>query len=225
MLPKIKHIDQNDTHRLIPARYANDSLKRLSDNENDLNALMELEQATNGRLLAESGYAPDIHPLELVFRVPFDDIINAAFTYPQPQGSRFNSSKRGAWYAAFDKQVALSEVIYHKTQALWEIGYYHDKVEYQDFLADFVGDFHDIRNDEAFKNCTLPNSYIFSQQLAAQLLISGSLGLIYPSVRHEGGTNIVCFRPALVDNVRRGKKCTFTWSGNSTPQVEWAQQQ
>ena len=195
---------------------------RIADNEDDVNALLELEQATNGRLLAESGYAPDIHPLELVFRVPFDHIINATFTYPHPEGSRFNSAKRGAWYAAFDFETALTEVIYHKTQALWEIGFYHDTVEYQGFLADFTGEFHDIRNDDTFKNCLLPNSYIFSQQLALQVLNTGGLGIIYPSVRHDGGINIACFRPALVDNVRKGKTCTLKWNGKQKPKVTYS---
>jgi hypothetical protein len=29
-------------------------------------------------------------------------------------------------------------------------------------------------------------------------------GLLYPSVRHRGGTCLACFRPALVVNVRIG---------------------
>jgi hypothetical protein len=32
----------------------------------------------------------------------------------------------------------------------------------------------------------------------------GSAGVVYPSVRQSGGTCIVCFRPALVNNVRKG---------------------
>jgi hypothetical protein len=32
----------------------------------------------------------------------------------------------------------------------------------------------------------------------------GSVGVVYPSVRHSGETCILCFRPALVNNVRKG---------------------
>jgi len=49
-----------------------------------------------------------------------------------------------------------------------------------------------------------PNSYTVSQKLAKQLLDAESAGIIYPSVRHRGGTCIACFRPALVNNVRKG---------------------
>ena len=44
-----------------------------------------------------------------------------------------------------------------------------------------------------------------SQQLAEDLLTAGSLGVVYPSVRHDGGTCVACFRPALVMNVRKAR--------------------
>jgi len=64
---------------------------------------------------------------------------------------------------------------------------------YADFLADFRGEFHDIRGDPRFAKCLAPNS-----------LKKESAGLVFPSVRHSGGTCIACFRPALVNNVRSG---------------------
>jgi len=39
----------------------------------------------------------------------------------------------------------------------------------------------------------------------------GSAGLIYPSVRHRGGTCLACFRPALVVNVRKDRIVSFTF--------------
>ena len=39
--------------------------------------------------------------------------------------------------------------------------------------------------------------------LGEQLLEDGSAGVVYPSVRHKGGTCLVSFRPALVSNVRK----------------------
>ena len=60
-----------------------------------------------------------------------------------------------------------------------------------------------------------PDTYVESQALAERLLEAESLGVIYPSVRHAGGTCVACFRPALVANVRRGKTYRFTWHGDS----------
>ena len=63
------------------------------------------------------------------------------------------------------------------------------------------------------------DSYVASQALAETLLEAGSLGVVYPSVRREGGTCLACFRPALVTNVRRGHTWKFTWKGGEGPRI------
>jgi RES domain-containing protein len=180
-------------------------LTRLTDNIGDLHALFELEGATNDRLLGEAGLLPGITLRELVFGLPYSHIVNAAFTHPNPMGSRFNGPERGAWYAAYTRSTAELEVAYHRSKELQEIRWQDSETfKYVDFLADFRGQFHDIRKDRRFRNCLDPNSYNTSQHLAARLLEQGSAGVVYPSVRHKSGTCIACFRPALVNNVRKG---------------------
>lgn len=51
----------------------------------------------------------------------------------------------------------------------------------------------------------VPACYGPSQALAATLLYAGSAGIVFPSVRHAGGTCVACFRPALVSHPRRGR--------------------
>lgn len=221
-LPPISLVRQLDTIRLLPSRFADieDSvLAPLAENESELSDLFELDNATNQRLLAEQGGAPGIGIDELVFGVPNFRIINAAFTYPRPEGSRFNLGDRGAWYCAFDTDTALAEVIFHKTVEYAEIDYFHDSVSYQALLADFSAQFHDLRQ-HTHDDCLEPGSYVASQTLAHQLLDLGSVGIVYPAVRRAGGTNIACFRPAVVGNVRRGTAYQLTWNGSPTPQVE-----
>jgi hypothetical protein len=65
-----------------------------------------------------------------------------------------------------------------------------------------------------------PASYIASQELAARLLDGGSMGVIFPSVRRAGGTNLACFRPALVGNVRKRGAYRLTWEDSPAPVVE-----
>jgi hypothetical protein len=57
---------------------------------------------------------------------------------------------------------------------------------------------------------------VASQHLARELLHQGSAGLIYPSVRHRGGTCLACFRPALVVNVRKGWMVTLEFADGSS---------
>jgi len=223
IVPKLNTLRQFDTCRLIPSRFADveDSvLAPLADDRNVLRDLFELDNATNERLLGEYGGLPGIGVDELVFGVPNFRIINAAYTYPRPEGSRFNDSERGAWYCAFEVETSLAEITFHKTVEYQEIDRFDDSVTYQAMLADFTGTFHDIRGIEAFEPCLDPASYIESQKMADVLLEAGSMGVIYPSVRHDGGTCLACFRPALVGNVRKGQGYRLTWSGSPTPLIE-----
>jgi hypothetical protein len=221
--PPVVQLRQFDTCRLIPSRFVDreDSvLVALSDDADHLADIFDLDNATNDRLLAEHGRLPGIGVDELVFGVPNFRIINAAYTYARPEGSRFNNDERGAWYCGFDIDTSLDEIIFHKTVEYAEIDRFEDCVQYQNLLADFNSEFHDLRGASRYAKCLAPDSYIASQRLAAQLLEEGSLGVIYPSVRHEGGNNLACFRPALVGNVRRGHAYELSWSGSPRPEVK-----
>jgi hypothetical protein len=223
LVPPLTTLRQFDTCRMIPSRFVDteDSvLSPLADSDDMLRDLFDLDNATNERLRGEFGGLPGIGVDELVFGVPNFRIINAAFTYPRPEGSRFNGGDRGAWYCAFEPQTALAEITFHKTVEYAEIGRFDDSVSYQCLLADFTSTFHDLRGARGYEQVLAPDSYIASQALAATLLDAGSLGIIYPSVRRDGGTNLACFRPALVGNVRKGQAYRLTWRGSPTPHVE-----
>jgi len=216
VLPRVSDVLRDNTHRLIPSRYTekDDSvLTRLTEDAEDLSALFELEGATNDRLLGEAGLLPGITVRELVFGLSYSHIVNAAFTHANPSGSRFNGPERGAWYAAFVRETSEREVAYHKSKELQEIRWQEKETfTYVDFLADFRGTFHDIRNDARFRNCLDANSYRASRRLAGELLEDGSAGVVYPSVRHQSGTCVACFRPALVNNVRKGPSISIAFA-------------
>jgi RES domain-containing protein len=219
--PPTSLVRQYDTHRLIPAKYSTSGdsvLIRVADSDEDLQKIFDLDSATNDRLLAENGLLPGIGIHELVFGVPYYRIVNAAFCHAHPLGSRFNAPDRGAWYAAFELDTAQAEVAYHKWRELLEVNWLKEEVTYDDYLADFSAEFHDIRGDD-FRTCLDPESYVASQELAQQLLDAGFLGVVYSSVRAPEGTCVACFRPALVTNVRKGAAYVFRWHGKPEPIV------
>ncbi len=224
LVPPLTVLRQFDTCRLLPSRFADveDSvLAPLADNDAHLRDLFDLDNATNARLKTQNGGgAAGINLDELVFGVPNFRIINAAYTYAHPQGSRFNDSRRGAWYCAFDAETALAEVSFHKTVEYAEINRFDDSVQYQCMLADFTATFHDLRGQPRYEACLAADSYVESQTLAERLIDGGSLGVLYPSVRRPGGTNLACFRPALVGNVRKGAVYRLTWQGSPQPNIE-----
>jgi RES domain len=221
-LPQTVPLRRRDSHRLIPSKYSDEgsALARIADNDQHLADLFDLDHATNDRLLAENDRLPGIGVHELIFGVPHYRIVNAVFTHAHPLGSRFSSPDRGAWYAAFELRTAQAEVAFHKSVQLAEIGRFVDEVTFDDYVADFSGEFHDLRAAPAFASCLNPESYVESQALAERLLDTGALGMVYPSVRRPGGTCIVCFRPALVAHIRKGKTYRFRWEGGAKPIIE-----
>jgi hypothetical protein len=224
-LPHVTALRQDDTHRLIPYRYSDRGagvLRKLSANRKELQELGELESATNERLLGEAGLLRGIHVEELVYGVSYAQIVNAAFTHAHPGGSRFSGEERGCWYAAFEMESACAEATYHRAEELREVNWrYRELSSYVDYLADFRSEFHDLRGDKRFTGCLDTHSYLESQAMAAGLLEMGSAGMIYPCVRHVGGTCLACFRPVLVGNVRRGPSVTIDFRGETgRPQIE-----
>jgi hypothetical protein len=222
VIPPTILVRQNDTHRLIPSKYSEggDSvLARIADDDAHLKDIFDLDNATNDRLLAENNLLPGIGIHELVFGVPHFRIVNAAFCHAHPLGSRFNGPDRGAWYAAFEIETSQAEVAYQKSIELAEVDWFDEEVTYDDYLADFSAEFHDIRDVQEFGEFLASNSYLASQDLAQQLLNAASLGLAYRSVRRRNGTCIACFRPALVMNVRKGPTYRFTWKGRAVPEI------
>ena len=220
--PTARLIRQNDTHRLIPSKLSEggDSvLAQIADDDAHLQDLFDLDHATNDRLAAENGRALGIGIHELVFGVPSFRIVNAAFCHPHPLGSRFNGPDRGAWYAAYELETSQAEVAFHKWTELAEVGWTEEELTYDDYLADFSADFHDLRRDKRFAHALAPDSYVSSQELAEKLLEAGSLGIVYPSVRRSRGTCVACFRPALVMNVRKGRTYRFRFEGKRKPSI------
>lgn len=204
-------------HRLIPSRFSGGGtvLDDIATDDAMLADIMLLDGATNDRLQGEHDGLSGISQFELVYGIPNAHIIRAAFLHTSHFGSRFNDGTRGAWYAAGDLETSIAEVAYHKARRLAEIVVPdlpqqqpdREVSEYDDWLADFHAAFHSLEPVQDYADCLqpepVPQCYLVPQRLAKQLLDQCSNGLIYPSVRREGGLCVACFRPALVYRPRQ----------------------
>lgn len=231
--PPVTELRKLNTSRLLPARYSDSVLTRLADSPDELHLIYALDHATNERLLAEGNNVPGLPARELVFDVPYARIISAAFAHPHPQGARFSTPYRGAWYAGFELATAKAEVLFHRSVHFNEIGWTApEQLDYDHYHADFAGSFHDLRapgDARTFESIEAqeisdacapfldPGSYVASQGLAERLLRGGSLGVIYPSARKPGGTCLACFRPGAVVNVRKRDLHRLTWYPDAAP--------
>lgn len=220
MTPDVSPFDIQAFHRLISSRYSEEenALEDLADGEKMRDDLRLLDAATDDLIQGEQQGLMGISTYELVYGIPNAHVVNAAFTHANEAGSRFNDHTRGAWYAADELDTSLAEVAYHKARRLAEIvvpglpGERPDREvsTYDDWLADFRSTFHVLdppkRFAEWLKPQPVPQCYAASQQIARTLLERKSNGIVYPSVRREGFRCLVCFRPALVINPRRGER-------------------
>lgn len=195
----------------------------LADNQDELDLLAEIEGATSGRLVAEERGTTTLPTTELVHGVAHARFINASFVYTKPrQIMRFNPSDRGAWYAALAVETCIAEVGFHLTQALAEANDFNAVVEYGEMLASMAGVFVDLRGMPEHA-CLDPNpavGYPAGNLIAAQARAADLNGIIYPSVRHAGGTCIAGLRPNVVQSVVQGGMLRLTWSGTTAYAVE-----
>ena len=141
----------------MSSKYSDDGssvLASIADSDGHLADIFDLDNATNDRLCAENDLLPGIGVRELLFGVPYYRIVNATFTHAHPLGSRFNGPERGAWYAGLPRKTSEMEIAYHRGKELQEVGWKEpEEFSYVDFLADFRGEFHDIRGDKRFADC------------------------------------------------------------------------
>jgi hypothetical protein len=219
-VPPVSRIRWTGASRLIPSRYPSVGLFDAVASPEDLDALVELEAWTNDRISAQLGILHCMPREEWVTSQPMASVVMAAYCHPRPGGARFSTAERGAWYAARSVDTALAESVYHRSREMAEVGHFDTRMQMRLYHADLSAAFHDLRGQRRrFAACYDSDSYAASQQLAAEMLEDGSNGIVYESVRHEGGECVACFRPRLVTKVRVVAHYEFRWDGGPSPRV------
>ena len=215
------------TIRLISTAYIDEpAMAPLADEEDDLAILEEIEGLTSARRTVTLPVPGGLDPAELLTAAAGYGwtYINAAFCYTRATGNRFNGPERGAWYASYGEDAALTaqaEVSWHLTRELEATGVFENLTAYRELLAGFTTRLHDLtdRAGDAVMSPEPHIAYPIGQTLAQDVLGSGGNGLLYPSTRRDGGRCLVAFRPHLVQNVRQGDTWNFEWKGDASPEI------
>lgn len=216
-LPPVVDVSWTRTCRLVPSRYPTVGLFDRVADPDDLPELFELEGWTNDRLSAELGLLHVI-PRDEWVAGPMSSVVMAAFCHPPAGGARFSDEARGAWYAGRTLETALAESTHRRTQELGEIGVADTRVQMRLYHADFDAAFHDVRGGD-WSRVLDPDDHQPGQALGRRLLDTGSNGVVYPSVRQQGGECVVSYRPRLVTNVQVGGHFEYRWRGSPDPEI------
>jgi hypothetical protein len=205
--------------RIIPSRFPPINLFERVADPADWDALIELESLTNPRLRDEVG---DISLVPAADRVsgPGASAIMAAFTHLNPEGSRFTDGTYGVFYCTPDLDTAIAETRYHRERFMNATKQEPQHLDMRVYLTDLEADLHDIRGQQALRPLVYhPSDYSAGQVLARQLRGQGSNGIVYSSVRRDGGECAGVIRPRALSNCRQERHLAYVWDGTRVRDV------
>ncbi|OED43730.1 hypothetical protein AB833_03175 [Chromatiales bacterium (ex Bugula neritina AB1)] len=212
--PPKKRVRWRPCWRLVSSRFPPEGLfDRVVDSE-DIEIVAAIEGLTNDRLRQELGELHLVPESERQFGEGTTPIM-AAFTHINRDGSRFSDGFFGVYYAARKVETAIAETRYHRERFLRCTSEVPLEIDMRSYRCDIDVSLHDIReNGGDYDQYHDPDCYAASQQLAVTLRALGSKGIVYNSVRHEGGQCVALFRADIPKApVTQGPHFCFVWDG------------
>jgi hypothetical protein len=207
------------SYRLVPSRFPPVGLFDRVARPDDLEAVFAAEALTNDRLREEAGELRLV-PAEDRVSGPGTTPVMAAFTHLNPEGSRFSDGTYGIYYAAKEMATAIAESAFHRARFLSRTSEPAGEIDMRSYLADIRADLVDLRGYGRKKpDLMSPDSYAASQPFGRARRDGGANGIVYDSVRREGGQCVAVYRPRLVTSCKQGPHICFVWDGNAV--VGW----
>jgi hypothetical protein len=197
------------THRFIPSRFPPIGLFDTVSTAADLAAAMELAGWTNDRLVADR--IARLPRAEWVHGRANASIVMASFLHVAPAGMRFNGAELGAWYAAAHPNTAIVEVAHHLRREAVARSEPRATRCYRAYTATLAGEHVDLRGQQAaYPTIHASDSHAASQEFGEAVRAGDAAGILYGSLRHAGGVNIVAYRPRLILDVTQAEHVEIT---------------
>ena len=209
----LARVKWHPAYRIVPSRFPSVNIFERVASAEEFENLYRLEALTNDRIRDEVGELQLVAPEERLFG-PGSGPIMAAFTHPNPMGSRFSEGSYGVFYAAHEQATAVAETRHHRAKFLRATNEGPMQLQMRVYHVDVAGQPHDLRplvtvRPELYD----PDSYVASQALGRELHAGGSVGLVYASVRNKGGLCVAAFRPRILANCRHAAQMLYSWDG------------
>ena len=210
----VSRVQWDQARRIISTRHPPIDLFEDIADPGDWEALIRLEMKTNRRLKQSVGRL-SLVPAERRVGGPGASYVMAPFVYVSQEWSgRFHDGTFGAYYAAESFETAVEETRHHRAELYRAAG---ERPGWFSQFLELIGAvdnaFHDLRIDPQKNACLHPDDYCPSQDLARRLRDEGSNGLVFPSVRRDGGECVAAFWPDAVAVPRPGRMLTYHFDG------------
>jgi len=187
-------------YRLIPSQFPPIGLFDAVATAADLEAVMELVGWTNDRLVAER--LARLPQSDWVYGRANSSVIMASFLHAATGGLRFSGPDLGAWYASATVTTAIVEVAHHLRREAASSGAARMQRRYRTYAAQLHGAYLDLRGQAAARPDLYDlGSYVTGQVFGEGIRAGGGHGILFDSLRHEGGQNVVAYRPTMVLDV------------------------
>lgn len=189
------------TYRLIPSQYPPIGAFDDVSSADDLQVVMELEGWTNERLVNDR--LNRLPRSQWVFGRPNASVVMAAFLHGAPHGNRFCGPELNAWYASLLQITAIAEVAHHLRRQTVNEGQRSGKMTFRSYGARLDGDgYVDIRGQQTNRpDIYNRRSFHESQKFGKRQRATGHDGIVYDSLRHSAGVNVVCYAPVKILDV------------------------
>ena len=209
----LSHVSWRPSYRIIPSRFPPIDLFEKVADPADLEAVFQIEAMTNSRLRDQVGRI-ELVPVEDRISGPGTSPIMASFTHIAPDGARFTDGTFGAYYCARDLDTAVAETRYHRERFLSATAEPAQDIDMRVYRADIDAELRDLRGmQDQVPELYAPDDYSASQAYARDERAKGCDGIVYASVRHDGGECAALFRPRLISNCRQERHLAYVWDG------------
>jgi len=202
-------------YRIISSIFPPIDLFEDTSSPEDWDLLASLEAKSNPRIIEVIGQLALV-PTKRRVAGPGSSYVMAPFTHVSPHWTgRFHDGSFGAYYVAKSPETALAETMRHRSEiyrASHEApGWFS---QYRELMGKVNHSFHDLTGRSDYADCLEPDSYTASQALARELRQNGSEGILYPSVRHEGGLCIAAFWPDVIGVPQQARHFAYHFNGD-----------
>ena len=215
----VRRVHWTTAIRIIPGVFPAVELFERVARAEDLDAIHAIESAFNPRLRDAVGDL-SLVPREERVVGPGAGFVMAAFTHVSPHGSRFSDGTYGVFYAAQREATAIAETKYHRERFLRATDEARREVDMRVRSVTVRAPLHDLRGLRAIlPDVYHPDDYTAAQLLGGALRAGGSNGIVYESVRHDGGKCVAVFRPPLLSHCRERRHLRYVWDGSRIAEV------
>ncbi|WP_016953927.1 RES family NAD+ phosphorylase [Catenovulum agarivorans] len=202
--------DWEKLHKLVPSHFPPIDLFEHVASPDELELVFAIESLTNDRLREEVGNLALV-PTDERISGPGSTPVMAAFTHIATPTRFTDGTEYGVYYGAKDLDTAFAETIYHREKFLSATNEPDTELTMRCYINKVALELHDIRGDEFADLYT--EDYAAPQQFAKEMRGLGSNGLLYKSVRDQGGECVAAFKPKAVTIPVQGGHYKYIWSG------------